>query len=224
MTKRISIGGFPTIMEHVIKSFNLPYTEFANLVQACNGIVAGGAALYAYLYPKGTGPIFTGDIDVWVQTDVEGRDGCPAGAGNLAALAKHLTEYTWTMFLGQHGYKQTEESKHGDYGGLRFSERIRRVLTYANGEGKKIQVILTFIPVMEVCKTFDFSACATWWNGRGPVKTLDPENTDRHYIYPLTDIPLTKKEKDRLEKYRKRGFTVFDAKPVPGSVPAPTMW
>lgn len=212
-------------MEHVIKSFDLPYTEFATLLQACKGIVAGGVALYAYLYPKGTGPIFAGDIDVWVQTDIGTRDGgFPPEAGNLAALAKHLTEYAWTMFLSQHGYKLTEERKPGDYGGKRFSDTIRRVLTYANGEDKKVQVILTFVPVRDVYKTFDFSACATWWTGTGPVKTLDPENTDRRYIYPLTDIPLTKKEKERLEKYRKRGFTVFDAKPTAGSVPAPTLW
>lgn len=203
-------------MESLLKSFDLPYTDFANMVHDSRGIVAGGAALYAYLHPTGTGPNFTGDIDVWIQTENQVSKSSFAPKGDIiAATTNSMTEYAWTSFLDKYGYKYKDGFADNSYSVDRFSNIIRRVLSFENTKGKKVQVILTFAPVSDVCKTFDFSVCATWWNGCGSVKTLDPENTSRRYIYPLIDkTAFTKREIDRLEKYRKRGFTVFDSKPT----------
>lgn len=104
-----------------------------------------------------------------------------------------------------------------------FKTYIHRIHTYypVNKSDPTIQVIYIYVDRDTLFKTFDFSFCATAWDGK-EYYTLEPLLTSRKvgYIQPLeqqltvsTDPERVREHKvKRLEKYKARGFTIYDSK------------
>lgn len=207
-------------MQNLLKQFNLPYSEFESLLVDSHGMVAGGAALYAYLHPDG-GPTFTGDIDIWIHTENRAPGGGQVSS-DISAAFNRLIMHAWDKFLSKYGYKHEypKEDTHMEY--RHMDQTIHKILRFNDSKDHKIQIILTYIENKNVCKTFDLSVCATWWIGGDKISTLDPENTAARYAYPLRPTHPSSRETERLEKYRKRGFMIFDSKPT--SVPPTETW
>lgn len=200
-------------MQNLLKQFNLPYSKFESLLVDSHGMVAGGAALYAYLHPHDSGPTFTGDIDIWIHTENRASGGEPVSS-DISAAFNRLIMHAWNEFLSKYGYKYTEPSSGAHMEYRHMDHTIHKILRFNDSKDHKIQIILTYIPTRDVCKTFDLSVCATWWTGGDKISTLDPENTAARCAYPLRPKHPSSRETERIEKYRKRGFTVFDAKPT----------
>jgi len=92
---------------------------------------------------------------------------------------------------------------------------IYKVIEFSNESGKKIQLVFIkhTTPVEFIDRFFDLSVCKTWYNPlTNIIETKDKENTSKKLMYISYNCSYEKlhpKNKDRVEKYKSRGFTLI---------------
>lgn len=194
-------------MDSILASFHLEPETFRGLLQATGGIVAGSAALAAYL-PNTFTP---NDLDIWVPSDSYAQS---ATAEDLdSALVVRKTQlYLFRYFFQTHGYEEVtclaqsdaEYTSNPVFAILRSIQRFQHPTS-----GHSIQVIHCKVPVEQVLETFDLSVAKTWWDpllNNGTLHTHDPVATQRKEMYSLRES-TTDRETMRIRKYITRGFT-----------------
>lgn len=198
-------------MNALISSYGISFSEFQRTLRALNGTVAGSAALAAYLKQEGIDPGFEpNDLDIFIPGDAAWPRTNRSNSYN-----------TMSTFLASYGYYRNDKfgviDNNGYYGSI---NRIQKVTSFTNTDGKEIQVIVidTRKIIDYINYNFDLSGCMTWYcTVTDCFKTRDPELTRRKQIY-ITHINPTEKERAktavRVEKYISRGFKIIP-KPCP---------
>ena len=168
-----------------------------------NGYIAGSSALFSYINSDEK----EGDLDIWFQVSIDPND-------KSLPYSKDVRNVLST-FLQSLGYTIKQYSEYSQNGtkkeyleNTRFNNLIEKIYEYSMGS-KKIQIILTKVPKMEILKSFDLSFCAVSWDG-SKYEALEPELTLRKVGYSLNP-PVNGKELVRLEKYATKGFKIYES-------------
>jgi hypothetical protein len=207
-------------MNTLITSYGINFQAFQLTLGTIQGIVAGSAALAAYLTQEGINPGFQpNDIDIFIPGVLEHiRD-----ARGHTMAGQYIIKSLKTMkdFLESYGFTESNKFNNTDsvqyYGSI---SKIQKVISFTNKDNKEIQVIVinTYNLIEHISKDFDISACISWYDVRNNCfKTMDPHTTKQKEMYFVredTDDVLYEKSKSRAQKYIARGFKLIE-KPCP---------
>jgi hypothetical protein len=204
-------------MEEFITSYGINFEHFRSAMDVESVLVAGSVALAGFLKQEGIDPGFQpNDLDIFIY-------GCPApftdSDGKVVRGKYKLRMLEVVMDLMQEwGFKANDkfagDGRDNTY--MLGLNRIQKILSFTNGAGKEIQVIVLNNPViLDYIETnFDLSACASWWNPKtNTFETFDPYYTRRKEIYIMRDSTNEDrrlKDMARIEKYVARGFKHID--------------
>ncbi len=204
-------------MDSTLSSFHLNIHSFSELLKATNGVVAGSAALSAFVAetPYKFDP---NDLDIWVHSDFFPplSDGLMelVPPDHPAMAVRHGFQYLFRYFLGQHGYAEVDRPMQSDaeYTSNPIFAIIRCIQRFQHPSGRCIQVMHCKVPVDDILDTFDLSAALTWWvpclhphHPDGFLYTKDAAATLHGLMYCLREA-TTDREKQRIQKYVDRGF------------------
>lgn len=171
-----------------------------------NGYIAGSSALFSYINSTEK----EGDLDIWFQVSIDPNDkSLPYSKDVRNVLSEYLESkgYKYSVY-GEYFENETKK----DYlENTRFNNLIEKIYEYRMGS-KKIQIILTKVPRLEILKSFDLSFCAISWDG-SKYEALEPELTLQKIGYSI-NLPTNQKEIGRLEKYTTKGFKIYESKDV----------
>jgi hypothetical protein len=199
-------------MESILSSFHLDLSSFSELLHATGGVVAGSAALAAYV--TGTPNTFTpNDLDIWVHSDffpdilTDEQHPC------IAVRRGYL--YLFSYFMRQHGYKEVQRPMQSDteYKSNPVFAILRCIQRFQHPSGRVVQVMHCKVDVDAILDSFDLSVAQTWWvpsphNREGHLYTRDAESVRAGVMYPLR-ATTTCREKERIQKYEARGFKMM---------------
>jgi hypothetical protein len=206
-------------MNTLITSYGINFQAFQLTLGTIQGIVAGSAALSAYLTQEGIDPGFQpNDIDIFVPGVLEHvRD-----ARGHTMAGQYIIKSLKTMkdFLESYGF--TESNKFNNTDSDKYYStisKIQKVTSFTNKNNKEIQVIVinTYNLIEHISKDFDLSACISWYDVRNNCfKTMDPHTTKQKEMYFVSDTDnlAYEKSKSRIQKYIARGFKLIE-KPCP---------
>lgn len=211
---------YPSKMQQLISSYDINFSEFRIALHQTGGIVAGSAALSAYLNQEGIDPGFKpNDLDIFIPGI---KQNVIDAMGNIIPNQYYIKSLdTMTKFLAPYGY-----IKNNKFNTIRSEsyyntiQGIQNVTGFTNSNNKEIQVIIinSYNIIDHIFKNFDLSVCVSWYcNITNSFKTLNPELTKRKEMFSLrleTDEKLITKAAIRTEKYIARGFKLIN-KPCP---------
>ena len=182
----------------------LHITNIITYLRLFNGYIAGSSALFSYIKSNEK----EGDLDIWFQVSIDPNDKSLPYSKDVRNV---LSDYMQTI-----GYNSVTYSDYFQNGtkqeyleNTRFNNLIEKIYEYCMGS-KKIQIILTKVPKIEILKSFDLSFCAVSWDG-SKYEALEPELTAKKIGYSL-NLPTNKKEISRLKKYTTKGFKIYESK------------
>lgn len=215
------MGSYPsiesTVLRNLVESFDINFSSFNKLLKKTNGIVAGGAALHAFI---GSNNQFDGDIDIWIQCCPDLSSDTPKeyelskkyNELNKSCISRCELYNLFRLFFENHGYRNTTQNICGNIEyriSPMFNENIYKMYEYT--KKKKIQVFFTFLNNQETLKMFDLSCCATCWDGE-KFSSLEPELTraKKSYYQPSYFLLPEKNQLSRTRKYSSRGFTFIE--------------
>lgn len=201
------------VMESILSSFHLDITSFSELLHATNAIVAGSAALAAYMSERSSDAFQPNDLDIWVRSDF-----FPCADATLpdhpAVAVRNSHQFLFAYFLTQHGYSEVHRPFQSDaeYASNPVFSILRNIQRFRHKSGCIIQVMHCNVVTDAILDTFDLSVAKTWWvpslhpNFRhGFLHTFDSIALKAGEMYSLREA-TTEREKDRIQKYEKRGF------------------
>jgi hypothetical protein len=199
-------------MDSVLSSFHFDIVTFSELLNATGAVVAGSAALAAYIPNKFT----PNDLDIWVHSDF-----FPPSLNGLAppdhpGVSVRLGyNYLFAYFMKHHGYVEVDRPVQRDveYTSNPVFAILRSIQRFQHPSGQIVQVMHCKVPVDNILDSFDLSVAKTWWypscNPKqfplGTLYTEHPESCKAGHMYSLRE-PVTDREKARIEKYESRGF------------------
>eukprot|EP00696_Hemimastix_kukwesjijk_P015476 gnl/Hemi2/368_TR115_c0_g1_i1.p1 gnl/Hemi2/368_TR115_c0_g1~~gnl/Hemi2/368_TR115_c0_g1_i1.p1 ORF type:complete len:241 (+),score=20.54 gnl/Hemi2/368_TR115_c0_g1_i1:29-751(+) len=198
----------PSPLSGILSLFGVPDLE--PILSEHQAIIAGGAALHAYL--KRDPETFDGDLDIWFQADTNYCRGSTSPT-NCECGFKYVTRQEatnfWSGLLNAYDYQHIKRPLSRNlYGSA--GRYIKCFLDFEHALTKrKIQVMATKIPAKDIVDTFDFSCCATWWVPGSPaVETLCPEMTDRLEFTLISESNMLRSTRfqQRRRRYELRGF------------------
>lgn len=196
-------------MESFLTSYGLPFEEFRTLLMEHNAIVAGSAALTMYLKQEEIDPGFEpADLDIWVE---ETHDTWYSN-GKINTLANSTK---FCFFLVKHGYNLTMKFDNGinDHY-YRNMTNIKHIFHFINSEKKEIQLIMVRETnlVQYIYDHFDLTACISWWNAESnSFRNSHPGLTCKKELYVLPNFTKDERTLERVEKYKARGFTIYES-------------
>jgi len=224
-------------MESILRSFGLPAEDFSAFLRTCGGVVAGSAALAAYLDDAAL-PWAPNDLDVWLrvpdlaveqvaQTPLETRLHRRADA--LATMAH--------MAFARMGFAEPTTSYERDGSTAEFEAFHRRRQAYldlrhdndfildilyfekeVDQAMRKVQVIvMADLPVDALLQRFDLSVCRVAWDGArfalasGTKHDIRCRRTLCHWPASASgSAPTpTQRQRERVDKYKARGFAAY---------------
>ena len=185
-------------MQTLLSSY-FPYAPFRDLLAEVGGVIAGSAALAAYLTEHNVPSFVPADLDIWIRGAP--RTNKQIGISVLWRVQNHLE---------RQGYYLTHYHHDCDYA----SADVTEIISMAKGT-HRLQLIGTVKnPVEYITESFDLSACITWWDPTTEeIETLYPADTQRKIIY-LMHTSEEPRHHERVQKYVERGFRVLDAPPL----------
>lgn len=200
-------------MQSILSSFAIlegNQQEFNDLLKETGAVVAGSAPLAALV-----GGFTPGDLDIWVYPGPceshENRFTSDVYENMRVVLGKFhdfLSNRGYTVNRTIAGtYKQVEEDGYSEVNTPMY-QIIRKIDRYFHASNTKIQVIVTLKPILEVLNSFDISVCRTWWDGE-KLYTWDHNTTLLRGMYACRPL-ATEREYKRFQKYKDRGFTVYE--------------
>jgi hypothetical protein len=191
----------------VIENFNLDFQQLNEKLLKYNGIIAGGCALMAYINEIND---YNGDIDIWF----------PCLKGEEIIIINDMSNFLLTYgykpkerYYTSEKYKYNENEHYLEISNKIFDNNTNprfidvihtiRDFTFYNC---KIQLLFTYINHMDILNSFDFSFCATSWDGN-KFYNINPGDT---LLKIGTQINPRYFDKDmkRINKYKKRGFII----------------
>ena len=180
-----------------------------------NAIVAGSAALALYLKQEEIDPGFEpADLDIWVE---ETHDTWRSN-GYCDQFANSTT---FCFFLVKHGYDITTKFDNSItdnyYNNMPY---IKHVFHFINRDQKEIKVytVRQNNLVQYIHDHFDLTACMAWWNAEcNSFRNSHPGLTCKKELYVLPDFTKEERTLARVEKYKARGFTIYES-PCPALV------
>lgn len=205
------------------KKFCLNFEDFNNFLIKYNGFLGGGASTSSIICEEFKGT----DLDIWIHSIpyedaswIESSDN--KYTQDLSVDKLHVTttfkkdlenmilpegyiKMKWNPVDNQN-YKNHMNDTSTYISNSRFKDIIHKIYSYSNDRGNKIQLICTNFCRNKILKTFDFSFCATSWDGKN-FYSLEPELTKNKQGYEMNI--LTPKEILRKNKYISRGFTII---------------
>jgi len=200
-------------MQALIESYGLNFEDLRSIMVKYRAIASGSSVLSVY-----TDNSFTpNDIDIWVRLPGKSLD-------YIFPIYKDLLKY-----FARHGFDDEEINKKENVNEVgRYAasipnglNRIIKVIEFKNPDKtKKVQFILLHgcTPIDFIKTNFDISVCQTWWDPeKNVIDSVDPYHTKKMKMYITYDKPLDKlhiKNKERVEKYKSRGFELIN-KPLP---------
>jgi hypothetical protein len=194
-------------MNTLFESFSLNKEKVDNFLIKNESILAGGSVLSVYNNEE----IFNGDLDFFVKVSQNIEDEI-CWDKVLNSFLEILPDFYKTNnpygVFECHNLKKTLINQDIEYlGNNRFKGKFYKIYTY-QFEDKKIQLIQTSIEYDELVRLFDFSFCATYYDGV-EMDSLYPNLTSKKVGFVMNE--LTEKEKTiRLIKYKERGYTIFE--------------
>jgi hypothetical protein len=198
-------------MQSILSSFHLDIRTFSELLKATHGVVAGSAALAAYV--SETLYTFTpNDLDIWVHSDFFAPQSGLAHPEDPAVAVRHAYQYLFDYFLKEHGYRSVDRPVQSDveYTSNPVFAILRCIQRFQHPSGRIIQVMHCKVPIADVLESFDLSVAKTWWepsfHGEGFLYTADEAATKAGLMYSLRESSSTGREEDRIQKYIARGF------------------
>lgn len=207
-------------MQQLISSYDINFSEFRIALHQIGGIVAGSAALSAYLNQEGIEPGFKpNDLDIFIPGI---KQNVIDDMGNIIPNQYYIKSLdAMAKFLAPYGYIKNNKFNTVDnepyYNTI---QGIQNVTSFTNKKNKEIQLIIinSYNLIDHIFKDFDLSVCVSWYcNITNSFKTLNPKLTKRKEMYSLcleTDEKLIAKAVLRVEKYKARGFKLIK-KPCP---------
>lgn len=209
-------------MQSVLASFHLDIRTFSELLNATGAVVAGSAALSAYVAE--TPNKFTpNDLDIWVHSDFF----APLGGGlappdHPAVAVRHGYQFLFAYFMKQHGYVEVDRPVQSDaeYTANPTFAIIRCIQRFQHTSGRCVQVMHCKVQVDDILDTFDLSVAQTWW-----VPSLHPQHREGFLYSAHSSAALgglmymlrnstTEREKERIKKYEERGFRLVPREEV----------
>jgi hypothetical protein len=198
--------------------------DLLNFIKASRGVIAGSAALWL-ANPYCDANKFSGDIDIWIQdsdclertrsgnfnTDYRTyRSACYEShnhmlAESYAKLVMSTLGYVRTLASGRFREVEHEYDTNVDQN-FKFINAIHTfALRSANSfDKRKVQIIYTSIPPIEMVKRFDLSVCQTFYTGDQELFSYFPEHVLRKMFYNFS--PESRNCEVREKKYINRGF------------------
>jgi hypothetical protein len=188
-------------MDTILSSFHLDIATFGELLNATGAIVAGSAALAAYIPNK----FIPNDLDIWVHSDFFPPSSslipCPGVA------VRHGYTYLFAYFMKHHGYEEVVQPHQSDeeYTSNPVFAILQSIQRFQHPSGKIVQVMHCKVPVDDILESFDLSVAKTWWCPNSGLCTEHAESCNAGEMYSLREA-TTDREKDRIQKYESRGF------------------
>lgn len=210
-------------MEALIDSYGLDSSKFFDLLKENKAVISGSSVLSIYLEHM----FVPNDIDIWIPLNT---------INSIRGFTEKFNEISlpFYKFLWKAGFEEKELTKNSSE--INSSEKIRtkdeennyqnislggnkifKVFDFCHeSSGKKVQLVFikNINPINFIKEYFDISVCKTWFNPETKmIETDDKENTSKKQMYISYDIDYEKlhqKNKDRIEKYKARGFTLID--------------
>lgn len=206
-------------MQSILSSFQLDIHSFSELLHATGGIVAGSAALAAYVPNKFT----PNDLDIWVHSDFFPPQIGMMPPDHPAVAVRHGYMYLFSYFMKQHGYVEVNRPVQSDaeYTSNPVFAILRCIQRFQHSSSDHIvQVMHCKIPVNTVLATFDLSVALTWWvpslhpqHSEGFLHTKDAAAIKFGLMYSLREA-TTDREKLRIKKYEERGFKCIEQEEI----------
>ncbi len=199
----------------MLTSYGIDAAAFTSQIQATRAVVAGSFALAGYLRQVGLEPGFEpADMDIFLPgraVQALNDDGSPV---EPPAWRIHALE-GWAAFLATQGFTENNKfgksvTEAGEYS--KSIAKLQRVVSFDNGAGKEIQIIVvnTYDIVRHMITDFDLSCCVTWWMGDTVGFHAYASQTKEKKMFlmhePRTDAEKAKMD-GRIKKYEARGFT-----------------
>jgi hypothetical protein len=186
-------------MEGFIASYSLDFASFRETARLSNAFIAGSSTLSLYLQENGQSIYEPGDLDIFLN-----------GMSHRNSMIAYLVT---------NGYIDTKKFDDDIANKYSAMEHVIRLDSFSKNE-KEIQIV-TLHESQHVTEyiscLFDLSVCATWWNPyENQLVSLNPELTLQKKMYMNSTImracfftnSLTQGQKDRIIKYKERGFTM----------------
>jgi hypothetical protein len=211
-------------MQALIESYGLESSIFLQLLESNNAIISGSSVLSVYL----DNMFVPNDIDIWINLDKKCTE-------HLFQTYKEIYDeisINFFNFLWKSGFEEkeliksspeinTEDIKiknNNNYQNISVGgNKIYKVIEFVSEDSyKKIQLVFikNIDPIIFINKYFDLSVCKTWYNPKtNNIETSDIENTSNKLMYTSYDCSyedLHRKNKDRIEKYKNRGFKLIE--------------
>jgi hypothetical protein len=204
----------------ISNTFNINYNSLNYLLIKYNAVISGGSALAAYINEIKTFPK-TGDIDIWIPiTKYEDLIKIPGTNiidrtidGNNTHI-KIRNDFE-TLLMKTKYYPTNTFDRNKEYmSNTRVGNLIYKLYEYSCGSNsfivRRVQLIFTSGTITDILNNFDFSFCATTWNGK-EFYSLEPELTKQKIGYRINESN-NNKEAERTNKYIDRGFKIYSNK------------
>ena len=216
---------FDNLMKDYFEFSSEAATMLNNLLKTHKSVIAGGSALYC-LTGFNNNTSFDGDMDIFIPS----RTICRGGMG-LADHKKQVQDFD--TFLTSNGYKKQRNGEELIVDSNIFSsapwecdvqdERVKKIYgsldkivsiqTYTNQNHSSVQLIcIEFDHVKPFIRTFDLSACQTYYDGENVFTRTIYSQLTLNFINTLlkkTDLETDTKYVNRIFKYFSRGFVPY---------------
>lgn len=187
-------------MQSLTAEYNIEYPVFRELMRGTGGVVAGSAALAAYLKQEGQDPGFEpNNLDIYLYAHAEQF---PFNTRNL--YCNYLRLWGWTST---------------EVGSIVYPDNTRKIVlheTFRNPCHTK-DINLYFVDtdnmIEHIQTSYDLSCTATWWNlDEESFENVCPDMTLRRGMYSVDEMYHHSEEEleGRRQKYIARGFTIHE--------------
>lgn len=165
-----------------IEDYGFEETEFVQLLEKNDAVVAGSYTLSAYIEDNLMKSFDYNDLDIFI---------------NKIEKVKNLIN-----FFEEKGYKKNNQEENDYY----ECQNIIEVLNYQR-DNKKIQIIVISIPFLDHLKTFDLDCCKAYWCNQ-QKKIIAKKETLKMKTY-INTKHLNPNTMKRCKKYINRGFHIY---------------
>ena len=183
------------LKNEIENNFNIDFTLLNNFLITNKGFISGSLTLSAILNEK----FENQDLDLWISCGVD---------SSCILKIKEDFEEKFPDLKYKKKYNKLELNNKYSFSTLNRFDNINTIYYYENAIGESIQLIFIKYNMKELLNLFDFSFCCNSWNGRTFYSMYyDLTNEKKGYILHQ---PKSKFDKDRINKYKNRGFLFIE--------------
>jgi len=190
-----------------LEEYKLTTTNWCNImsfVYAFGGMIAGSFALFSYL----DSDLKENDLDIWFSLGEDKYLDCKRILENYLYNLEYYPGTNNNSFKGQVCVQEDEDLKANRYlENNRINKIIHKIYSYTNKKlNKTIQIIFAKVDHISILKSFDLSFCAVGYDGYKFLVLYEKLTREKKGF--LLNYAETTREKNRIQKYIKRGFEI----------------